>query len=73
MDVRAALEILDLQPGWTPATARSAYRARLRRHHPDTGTGDLRSLNEARRAYRTLVSADVVAQPQRRPRVDVYA
>ena len=64
---------LDLQPGCTPAVARSAYRARLLRHHPDTGTGDLRSLTEARRAYRAIVSAEAVARPQRRPRLDVYA
>ncbi|HEY3614064.1 MAG TPA: hypothetical protein VGK92_10180 [Gaiellales bacterium] len=73
MELRDALRILDLQPGCTPAAARSAYRARLRRDHPDTGTGDLRSFAETRRAYRALLVAEAGAQAPRRPRVDVYA
>jgi curved DNA-binding protein CbpA len=73
MDVRDAFRILDLQPGCSPAVARSAYRARLRHHHPDTGTGDLRSLAETRRAYRAIVAAETAAEERRRPHVDVYA
>jgi len=73
MDVSRALRILDLPPGCPPAVARSAYRARMRSLHPDTGSGDLRSLAEARSAYRALVAGTAAAQPHERPRVDVYA
>ncbi len=73
MELRDAHRILGLPAACTPAAARSAYRARLRHLHPDTGTGDLRALAEVRSAYRTIVTSSAAAQPPRRPRIDVYA
>jgi curved DNA-binding protein CbpA len=47
----------------SPHELRRAYRRHLQRVHPDTGSGDVRSLEEIRAAYREL--AGRAAAPQR--------
>jgi DnaJ-class molecular chaperone len=56
MDPRQAYATLGLSAGAPWDGVRQAYRAELRRVHPDTsrGRGDPRALERARAAYREL-------------------
>jgi hypothetical protein len=81
VDAVHAGAVLGVAGQTSPAALRRAYREQLRRVHPDTGSGDIRSLNEVRAAYRELqpqVAPVAAASPwDERPQlgmlVDLYA
>ena len=77
MELGRAYAVLGLAPGAPRDDVRHAYRRAMRRHHPDTGSGNLAALARAGRAYRTIAAVqpppgDPVADPAR-AHVDVYA
>jgi DnaJ-class molecular chaperone len=83
MDVTRAQSTLGVSDHASYAEVRRAYRRQLRAHHPDTGDGDPRALDQIRTAYRELAPAaprTIVpgtygyGRPQARPQlVDLYA
>jgi curved DNA-binding protein CbpA len=79
METTVAYSALGVRPETPLAAVRAAYRDRLRRHHPDTGDGDLAALALARNAYRRIAAEAPAAPPpaaapdRRATLVDVYA
>jgi DnaJ-class molecular chaperone len=83
MDAVHAQATLGVSRRATHAEIRRAYARALRQHHPDTGDGDARALEQIRVAYRELAPGAVrtivpgtygYGRPPVRPQlVDVYA
>jgi len=81
VDAAHAGAVLGVHGRTSPAALRRAYREQLKRVHPDTGSGDIRSLDQVRAAYRELQpqAAPAVAaspwdeRPQLGTLVDLYA
>jgi len=68
---------LGLPPSAAPDDVRRAFRAAVRRHHPDGGSGAVAELDRVVHAYRSLgrLGALTTAPEPRREsrRIDLYA
>jgi curved DNA-binding protein CbpA len=80
METGLAYSALGVRPGAPLPLVRSAYRDRLRQHHPDTGDGNLAALSFVRSAYRSIAAEPAVrpvappaASDRRATSIDVYA
>jgi len=78
MDVTRAYATLGVTRATSDHDLRLAYRAALRRDHPDTGTGDLPALRSDIAAYREIATLRHRPGPSPTPaaaarHIDVYA
>jgi hypothetical protein len=85
METGLAYSALGIRPGAPLPIVRSAYRNRLRQHHPDTGDGNVAALSFVRSAYLSIAEepairpvspspvAPIGATDRRATLIDVYA